>query len=147
MTNNWDGNWELEITDTYQIVPMDSIYHFIHGHSPNHKHCYETGNFSIVSIDKSPAVEYIRGNTVYYTSQSHLFDVREESILYLLEEWGSHRFDVHQAFKAVYRNDRYIIHDGMHRTSVMYFMGVKYVTLRMVRNWWKSLDLSDKFVE
>jgi hypothetical protein len=142
-----NGHYELEKTDTYQVVSLDSVYHFIHGSSPDHKHCYETGNFRIVPIDNSPIVEYIRGNTVYYTSQSQLFNVREESILYLLEEWDSHRFDVHQAFKAVYRNDRYIIHDGMHRTGVMYFMGVKYVTLRMVRNWWESLDLSDKFVE
>lgn len=137
----------METTDVYQRVPLSSIYHFIHGDSPTHTECYESRNFQIVNIDRSPIVEYLRGNKVYYLSQSPLFNVREETILYLLDEWHAHKLDVHQAVFAVYRDGRYIVHDGMHRTGVMYHMGVQEIMLRVIRNWWESIDFTDKYVE
>lgn len=145
---SWEGKkYLVEETTTYERVPLKDVYHFIHGHNETHTECYLARNFQIVNIDRSPIVEYLRGNTVYYQSQSRLFNVREESILYLLEEWHTRKFDVHKAIPAVYRDGRYIIHDGMHRTGVMYYMGVQQVTLHMVINWWEALDFTGKYVE
>jgi len=139
--------YTLERTDIYVTVPLESVYHFIHGDSDTHAHCYETKNFRIVPIDQSPVVEYLRGNKVYYLSQPKLFVVREQTILYLLNEWHEGKLDSKQAIFAVQKDGRYIIHDGIHRTGIMYHMGVKEITLRIIRNWWETVDFTGKYAE
>lgn len=139
--------YTLERTDIYEKVPLSSVYHFLHGDNESHAECYEMGNFKVVSIDQSPIVEYLRGNKVYYLSQPKLFVVRENVILYLLDEWHKGNFNINQAIFAIYKDGRYIIHDGMHRTGIMYHMGVEMVTLRIIQNWWETVDFTGKYVE
>lgn len=110
-------------------VPSDKLYHFIWGFDKSHSECLINGNFKIVPIDKSPVVSYLNGDTKEYLSQSHLFVVRENSIKYLFE-----RFKLGEKFKinAVEYNGKYIISDGMHRSSIMFVNGVTNYEINLV---------------
>lgn len=112
-------------------VDVDKIYHFIWGNDKTHAECLINGNFKIVPIGHSPVVKYLNGDKAEYLSQSHLFVVRESSISYLLSQYEKGVvFDV----MAVKYGDKYIISDGMHRSSVMYYKGEKKLKLKVVTN-------------
>jgi hypothetical protein len=112
-------------------VSVENIYHFIWGSDRTHAECLINGNFKIVPISKSPVVKYLNGDKNEYLTQSHLFVVRESSIKYLLNEYDKvNEFTI----MAVMYGDKFIISDGMHRSSIMYFKGNEKIKLKIVTN-------------
>lgn len=102
-------------------VSADILYHFIWGFDKSHSDCLINGNFKIVPINKSPVVRYLNGNKEEYLSQSHLFVVRENSINYLNDRFKrGEKFQIN----AVEYKGKYIVSDGMHRSSIMFVNGV-----------------------
>lgn len=104
----------------------------IHGDSKTLDDCYRELNFKIVPISISPVVKYLQGYTDEYLSQSHLFDVRESSIKYHLKEYDSHWNEF--TILAIKRGNRYIICDGMHRSSVLFFKGHSEMRITIVNS-------------
>lgn len=92
--------------------------------------CLKNGNFTIKPINKSPAVKYLFGEKSEYLSQSKIFLVREDSLSYHLNlfETENSKFDI----KVVKFGEKYIVCDGMHRSSVLYFKGVRNMDVNLV---------------
>jgi hypothetical protein len=112
------------------LITVDKIYHMIHGNSKTFDDCYREKNFKVIPISTSPVVKYLEGDVGEYLSQSHLFNVRESSIRYHLDlyESGQGNFEVF----CIKRGTRYIVCDGMHRSSVLFFKGHRVMEITVV---------------
>jgi len=102
----------------------------IHGDEEKIEYSYISGSFKAVPISKSPVVSYINGDLETYRSQPKLFYRREDTIDYLLNEYESGDRD--WLMKAVWYRGRYVMSDGMHRSSVLYTKGYRKVFVEIV---------------
>lgn len=113
-----------------ELVDIDDVYHLIHGDEEKIEYSYISGSFKAVPISKSPVVSYINGDLETYRSQPKLFYRREDTIDYLLNEYESGDRD--WLMKAVWYKGRYVMSDGMHRSSVLYTKGYRKVFVEIV---------------
>jgi hypothetical protein len=120
----------LKNTPNVDLVDIDDVYHLIHGDEEKIEYSYISGSFKAVPISKSPVVSYINGDLENYRSQPKLFYRREDTIDYLLNEYESGDRD--WLMKAVWYKGRYVMSDGMHRSSVLYTKGYRKVFVEIV---------------
>jgi hypothetical protein len=120
----------LKNTPNVELVDIDDVYHLIHGDEEKIEYSYISGSFKAVPISKSPVVSYINGDLENYRSQPKLFYRREDTIDYLLNEYESGDRD--WLMKAVWYKGRYVMSDGMHRSSVLYTKGYRKVFVEIV---------------
>lgn len=112
------------------VVSTEDIFHFIYGNQISVQECLEKYDYKIVPIKNSPVVKYLQGFKDVYLKQSKNFLVREDSIKYHLSLYESGKSDF--KIMAVQYKNRYIICDGMHRSSILYFSGHKEIKLNVV---------------
>ena len=112
------------------MVDINDVYHLIHGNEEKVEYSYISGSFKAVPIGKSPVVAYINGDLETYRSQPKLFYRREDTIDYLLSEFESGDRD--WLMKAVWYKGKYVMCDGMHRSSVLYTRGYRKVFVEIV---------------
>lgn len=120
----------LKNTPNIQLVDINDVYHMIHGNEEKVEYSYLNGSFKAVPISKSPVVSYINGDLETYRNQPKLFYRREENIKYLLNEFESGDRD--WLLKAVWYRGRYVLSDGMHRSSVLYTRGYRKIFVEIV---------------
>jgi hypothetical protein len=120
----------LKNTPNIQLVDINDVYHMIHGNEEKVEYSYLSGSFKAVPISKSPVVGYINGDLETYRNQPKLFYKREENIKYLLNEFESGDRD--WLMKAVWYKGRYVLSDGMHRSSVLYTRGYRKIFVEIV---------------
>ena len=120
----------LKNTPNVELVDIDDVYHLIHGDEEKIEYSYISGSFKAVPISKSPVVSYINGDLENYRSQPKLFYRREDTIDYLLNEYESGDRD--WLMKVVWYKGRYVMSDGMHRSSVLYTKGYRKVFVEIV---------------
>jgi hypothetical protein len=113
-----------------ELVDVDDVYHLIHGSEEKIEYSYLAGTFKAVPIGNSPVVAYINGDVNAYRNQPKLFYKREDTIKYLLDEYENG--DIEWLFKAVLYKGKYVISDGMHRSSVLYTNGYRKVFVEIV---------------
>lgn len=113
-----------------ELIDINDVYHMIHGDEEKIEYSYINGSFKAVPISKSPVVAYINGDLETYRSQPKLFYRREETINYLLKEFEFGYRD--WLMKAVLYKGKYVISDGMHRSSVLYVNGYRKVFVEIV---------------
>jgi len=113
-----------------ELVDINDVYHMIHGDEEKIEYSYLNGSFKAVPISKSPVVSYINGDLETYRNQPKLFYRREENIKYLLNEFESGDRD--WLMKAVWYKGRYVMCDGMHRSSVLYTNGYRKIFVEIV---------------
>ena len=113
-----------------ELVDVDDVYHLIHGSEEKIEYSYLAGTFKAIPISKSPVVAYINGDIQTYRNQPKLFYKREDTIKYLLDEYETG--DIEWLFKAVLYKGKYVISDGMHRSSVLYVRGYRKVFVEIV---------------
>lgn len=111
-------------------VPIENVYHFIYGNQKSVQECLEKYDYTIVPIKNSPVVKYLEGYKDEYLNQSKNFLVREDSIKYHLSKYESG--DINFKIMAVKYNNDYVICDGMHRSSILYFKGHTHINLNLV---------------
>lgn len=110
---------------TCAIVPIDNLYHLIHdGYSL--EETYKNKQYKIVQTKHSPVVKYILGDKEEYTNGSPLLIPRENSIEYHLNMNLTQSHPHCTIFVHKYK-DKYIVADGMHRSSVLYFNGDRHI--------------------
>ena len=112
------------------MVDINDAYHLIHGEEEKIEYSYLSGSFKAIPISKSPVVSYINGDAEAYQNQPKLFYKREDSIKYLLNEFEEGNRD--WSFKAVLYKGKYVISDGMHRSSVLYTNGYRKICVEIV---------------
>ena len=134
---NGEGNnseyrvvYVLKNTQNVELVDINDVYHLIHGNEEKVEYSYISGSFKAVPIGKSPVVAYINGDLETYRSQPKLFYRREDTIDYLLSEFESGDRD--WLMKAVWYKGKYVMCDGMHRSSVLYTRGYRKVFVEIV---------------
>ena len=120
----------LKNTQNVELVDINDVYHLIHGNEEKVEYSYISGSFKAVPISKSPVVAYINGDLETYRSQPKLFYRREDTIDYLLSEFESGDRD--WLMKAVWYKGKYVMCDGMHRSSVLYTRGYRKVFVEIV---------------
>jgi len=120
----------IDYKTNLEIIDVEDLYHFIHGHSMTHEECYVYRDFKIEHISNSPVVEYLKGNKDAYFRQSHLFNVREKTIHHHMSRYGQDRTS--DSIKVAKLGDYYIAVDGMHQSSVCYFNGDRKLLVRVV---------------
>jgi hypothetical protein len=113
-----------------ELVDVDDVYHLIHGSEEKIEYSYLAGTFKAVPISNSPVVAYINGDVNTYRNQPKLFYRREDTIKYLLDEYEGG--DIEWLFKAVLYKGKYVISDGMHRSSVLYVRGYRKMFVEIV---------------
>lgn len=124
--------FNLNFTTNLEIIDVDNLYHFIHGDGVDLKDCYLSKNFKILPISYSPAVNYLKGYKTDYLTQSKFFIPREDSIKYHFENYNSDNIDY--VIKVVKLGNSYVVCDGMHRSSVLYFYGNRNILVKIVDN-------------
>jgi hypothetical protein len=112
------------------IVNTDNLYHFIYGECTTPIDCLESGNFKILPISKSPVVKYLMGDTNEYLNQSKIFLVREESLKYHLNLFENQK--IHFEIKVIKFGNKYVVCDGMHRSSVLYYKDIRKIDIKVV---------------
>lgn len=135
----------LHKSDDVMLVDVDRVYHLIHGNRQTIEDCYLSGDFEAVPISKSPVVEYLNGNVEVHNSQPKLFYKRESNIEYLLNEYENGDRD--WLLKAVFYKGRYIISDGMHRSSVLYKKGHRKIFVKIVSWTNEKTAYFEKFIK
>ena len=120
----------LKNTQNVELVDINDVYHMIHGDEEKIEYSYLNGSFKAVPISKSPVVSYINGDLETYRNQPKLFYRREDTINYLLSEFESGARD--WLMKAVWYKGRYVMSDGMHRSSVLYTNGYRKIFVEIV---------------
>jgi hypothetical protein len=120
----------LKNTPNVELVDIDTVYHLIHGNEEKVEYSYISGSFKAIPISKSPVVSYINGDLETYRNQPKLFYRREENIKYLLKEFESGDRD--WLMKAVLYKGKYVLSDGMHRSSVLYTKGYRKIFVEIV---------------
>ena len=120
----------LKNTPNVELVDINDVYHMIHGDEEKIEYSYLNGSFKAVPISKSPVVSYINGDLETYRNQPKLFYRREDTINYLLSEFESGDRD--WLMKAVWYKGRYVMSDGMHRSSVLYTNGYRKIFVEIV---------------
>jgi len=135
--------FNIDYQTNLEIIDVDNLYHFIHGNSLTQKECYLNKNYKVTHISNSPVVEYLKGNKQNYLSQSNLFLVRENSINYHMENYNSdfQTFEI----KVVKFGNKYVVCDGMHRSSILYFNGNRKLLVNTVDN--VSEPISSEFYQ
>ena len=113
-----------------ELVDVDDVYHLIHGSEEKIEYSYLAGTFKAIRISKSPVVAYINGDMETYRNQPKLFYRREDTIKYLLDEYE--KGHIEWLFKAVLYKGKYVISDGMHRSSVLYVKGYRKMFVEIV---------------
>jgi hypothetical protein len=113
-----------------ELVDVDDVYHLIHGSEEKVEYSYLAGTFKAIPISKSPVVAYINGDIQTYRNQPKLFYKREDTIKYLLDEYESG--DIDWLLKAVLYKGKYVLSDGMHRSSVLYTKGYRKIFVEIV---------------
>jgi hypothetical protein len=122
------GNIENYLQETTN-KPIVGAYK-VEGNNSEYRVVYvlkNTPNVELVDIDD---VSYINGDLENYRSQPKLFYRREDTIDYLLNEYESGDRD--WLMKAVWYKGRYVMSDGMHRSSVLYTKGYRKVFVEIV---------------
>ena len=120
----------LKNTQNVELVDINDVYHMIHGDEEKIEYSYLNGSFKAVPISKSPVVSYINGDLETYRNQPKLFYRREDTINYLLSEFESGDRD--WLMKVVWYKGRYVMSDGMHRSSVLYTNGYRKIFVEIV---------------
>jgi hypothetical protein len=115
-----------------ETIKSDDLYHMIHGNSETLDKCYADHDYKIIPISTSPIVKYLQGDIDEYISQSKIFNVRENSIKYHLDQYNQGESDF--TILVIKRNDIYIVCDGMHRSSVLFFKGHRYINVKVVNS-------------
>jgi hypothetical protein len=112
------------------LVDVDKVYHLIHGNKNTIEGAYLSGDFEIVPLINSPVTSYLNGNINHYKSQPKLFYKREKNIEYLLNEYEIGERD--WLLKAVFYKGKYILSDGMHRSSILHKKGYRKIYVKIV---------------
>lgn len=112
------------------MIDLDNTYHLIHGDEEKIEYSYLNGSFKAVHISKSPVVSYLNGDIETYRRQPKLFYQREDGIRYLINEFESG--DRNWTFKAVLYKGKYVISDGMHRSSILYNKGYRKIFVEVI---------------
>jgi hypothetical protein len=104
-----------------KIIDINKVYHYIHGKN--------TKDDRIINIKNSPTVKYLLGDTREYINGSRAFVPRTKSFSFLTDllnkgEW----LDV---FVYQYK-DIYIVLDGMHRSSILYYNKFENVKVSLI---------------
>jgi hypothetical protein len=120
----------LKNISNVELVDVNDVYHLIHGNEEKVEYSYLAGTFKVVPIETSPVVQYINGDIESYRNQPKLFYKREDTIKYLLDEYESG--DIDWLLKAVLYKGKYILSDGMHRSSVLYTKGYRKMFVEIV---------------
>ena len=102
-------------------ISVDKLYCFIYHNDVNHKSALENGNFKIIPLSQSPIVKFLEGDTEIYSMQSELFIKRPDSIGYNLAMYELGKMN--DSILAVKFEDKFILCDGMHRSSILYYKG------------------------
>lgn len=108
----------LKSYENVEMVDVSDVYHLLHGDEQKIEYSYINGSFKCVPIHQSPVTKYLNGETNEYRNQPKLFYKREDTIHFLTQQFESGDRD--WIFKAVLYKGKYIISDGMHRSSVLY---------------------------
>jgi hypothetical protein len=111
-------------------ISITQLYCFIYLEDVDHISALENGNFKIVPLSESPILKFLNGDELYYSAQSDLFVKRPESIPYHLGMYELGKME--DTILVVKFEDRYIICDGMHRASVMFYKGHQQIKVNLV---------------
>jgi hypothetical protein len=122
--------FNLDYTTNLEIIDVDNLYHFIHGFAETNDECYSLRKFNIVPISESPVVKYLQGYKDIYLSQSKIFMPRENTIIHHFNNYNSEK--IVSEIKVVKVSDKYVVCDGMHRSSVLYFYGNRKILVKIV---------------
>jgi hypothetical protein len=134
----------LHKSEPVYLVDIDDVYHMIHGEAKTIEYAYIGGNFEIVPISLSPVVAYLNGDTHIYNSQPRLFYRREKNISYLLNEYDAGNRD--WLMKAVFYKGKYVMADGMHRSSVLKHNGYRKVFIKIISGPTEPTAIFEKFI-
>jgi hypothetical protein len=102
-------------------ISIDKLYCFIYHNDVSHKSALENGNYKIVPLSESPIVKFLEGDLGIYSKQSELFVKRPDSIPFHLGMYELGKMD--DIILAIKFEDKYVICDGMHRSSILYYKG------------------------
>jgi hypothetical protein len=111
-------------------IPTNQLHCFIYLEDVNHTSALENGNFKIVPLSESPILKFLNGDELAYLSQSDLFVKRPESIPYHLGMYELRKLE--DIILVIKFEDKYIICDGMHRASVMFYKGYQQIKVNLV---------------
>lgn len=134
----------LHKSEAVYLVDMDKIYHMIHGEEATIEYAYMAGKFEIVPIKNSPVVAYLNGDVKTYQSQPRLFYRREKNIKYLLNQYDEGDRD--WVLKAVFYKGKYIMADGMHRSSVLKYNGYRKVFVKIISGPTEPTAIFERFI-
>jgi len=122
--------FNLDFKTNLEIIDVENLYHFIHGQCEDNDECYKLKKFNIIPISNSPVVKYLQGYKNNYLSQSKVFNPRETSIKYHFENYDHD--NISYEIKAVKIKNKYVVCDGMHRSSILYFYGNRKILVKVV---------------
>jgi len=111
-------------------IPINELHCFIYLEDDTHTSALENGNYKIIPLLESPIVKFLNGDELSYHSQSKLFIKRPESIPYHLGMYELRKLE--DIILVIKFEDKYIICDGMHRASVMFYKGYQQIKVNLV---------------
>jgi hypothetical protein len=117
----------------YSLVKTDNLYHFIH-EGRNYFNAYDQKKYKIIPIKDSPVVRYLidRHNE---SLVGDIFTIRTDTVDYYS---GMHEtFDqshIQNEILTVKYQDKFVVVDGMHRSSVHYFNGDRHIFVKEEQN-------------
>lgn len=134
----------LHKSEAVYLVDIDKVYHMIHGEEATIEYAYMAGQFEIVSIKNSPVVAFLNGDLKTYQSQPRLFNRREKNIKYLLNQYDEGDRD--WLMKAVFYKGKYIMADGMHRSSVLKHNGYRKIFIKIISGPTEPNAIFERFI-
>jgi len=134
----------LHRSEPVYLVDIDKVYHMIHGEEATIEYAYMVGQFEIVPIKNSPVVAYINGDLKTYQSQPRLFYRRETNIQYLLNQYDEGDRD--WLMKAVFYKGKYIMADGMHRSSILKHNGYRKIFVKIISGPTEPTAIFERFI-
>jgi len=127
------------------LVDISDVYHLIHGPEEKIEYTYLNSSFKLIPIQYSPVISYLNGDIESYRNQPKLFYKREDSINYLIDEYK--KGDINWPLKAVFYKGKYIICDGMHRSSILYKNGYRKLFIEVVSGINEKTATFEKYIK
>lgn len=123
-----------------KIVKTEDLYHFIY-EGDSIITSLSNKNFKLVNLKDSPVVKYLQGFKDDYVNGSYVFRPRPFTLDYFIEQ--EPKFNLHSPdyeINVIKYKDKYIIADGMHRSSVLYYYGYRDLFVKELPD--KNLNVS-----
>ena len=117
-----------------KIVNVEDVYHFIH-ESDYFIDSLVNSKYKLVQLKDSPVVKYLQGYKQEYENGSAIFKPRPFTLDYFTEQ--NPKFSIYSnnyEVNVIKFKDKYIVADGMHRSSVLYYYGYRHLFVKEITN-------------